>query len=88
MVSRREQNRFYHGAGRRLCLVSDGCGWHKPKDSDRGVLDGRMQLVFHPAWSPDGRTIAYRFGQGLDRGIHLITADGEYLKRLGDVHKE
>ena len=51
------------------------------------VLDGRMQLVFHPAWSPDGRTIAYYFGQGLDRGIHLITADGEYLKRLGDVHK-
>ena len=51
------------------------------------VLDGRMQLIFHPAWSPDGRTIAYYFGQGLDRGIHLITADGEYLKRLGDVHK-
>ena len=51
------------------------------------VLDGRMQLIFHPAWSPDGRTIAYRIGRGLDRGIHLITADGEYLKRLGDVHK-
>ena len=51
------------------------------------VLDGRMQLIFHPAWSPDGRTIAYYFGQGLDGGIHLITADGEYLKRLGDVHK-
>ena len=51
------------------------------------VLDGRMQLIFHPAWSPDGRTIAYHFGQGLDGGIHLITADGEYLKRLGDVHK-
>ena len=51
------------------------------------VLDGRMQLIFHPAWSPDGRTIAYRFRQGLDRGIHLITAEGEYLKRLGDVHK-
>ena len=51
------------------------------------VLDGRIQSVFHPAWSPDGRTIAYYFAQGLDRGIHLITADGEYLKRLGDVHK-
>ena len=51
------------------------------------VLDGRMQLIFHPAWSPDGRTIAYHFGQGLNGGIHLITADGEYLKRLGDVHK-
>ena len=51
------------------------------------VLDGRTQLIFHPAWSPDGRTIAYHFGQGLNGGIHLITADGEYLKRLGDVHK-
>ena len=53
------------------------------------VLDGRMQLIFHPAWSPDGRTIAYHFAKGgLDPGgIHLITADGEHLKRLGDAHK-
>ena len=53
------------------------------------VLDGRTQFNFHPAWSPDGQTIAYHFAKGgLDLGgIHLITADGEYLKRLGDVHK-
>ena len=53
------------------------------------VLDGRTQLIFHPAWSPDGRTIAYHFAEGgLDpRGIHLITADGDHLKRLGDMHK-
>ena len=53
------------------------------------VLDGRMQLIFHPAWSPDGRTIAYRSSIiGLnDAEIHLMTADGEHLKRLGGVHK-
>ena len=46
--------------------------------------------IFHPAWSPDGRTIAYHFAEdGLDPGgIHLMTADGEHLKRLGDLHKE
>ena len=53
------------------------------------VLDGRTRFIFHPAWSPDGRTIAYHFAEGgLDPGgIHLITADGEHLKRLGGVHK-
>ena len=53
------------------------------------ILDGRTQFNFHPAWSPDGRTIAYHFAEGgLDPGgIHLITADGEHLKRLGGVHK-
>ena len=53
------------------------------------ILDGRTQFNFHPAWSPDGRTIAYHFAEGgLDPGgIHLMTADGEHLKRLGDLHK-
>ena len=53
------------------------------------VLDGRTRLIFHPAWSRDGRTIAYHFAKGgLDPGgIHLMTADGEHLKRLGDLHK-
>ena len=53
------------------------------------ILDGRTQFNFHPAWSPDGRTIAYHFAEdGLDLGgIHLITADGEHLKRLSGVHK-
>ena len=53
------------------------------------ILDGRTQFNIHPAWSPDGRTIAYRFAEGgLDPGgIHLMTADGEHLKRLGDLHK-
>ena len=54
------------------------------------VLDGRTLLIFHPAWSPDGRTIAYESWRG-DGGIseiHLITAEGEYLMRLSELHKK
>ena len=51
--------------------------------------DGFTRTIFSPAWSPDGRTIAYHSSIiGLnDAGIHLMTADGEHLKRLGDLHK-
>ena len=44
-----------------------------------------------PAWSPDGQTIAYVSSKGIDVGkreqIHLIAADGKYLKQLSDLHK-
>ncbi len=68
--------------------VMDADGTNR-KTLTEEVLDGRTRLIFHPAWSPDGRTIAYRFSEGgLDPGgIHLITADGDHLKRLGGVHK-
>ncbi len=44
-----------------------------------------------PAWSPDGRTIAYVIFELIDVGrgrrtIHLMTADGQYLKQLSDEH--
>ena len=44
-----------------------------------------------PAWSPDGRMIAYGIWDGILDGnllgtIHLMTADGRYLKQLSDVH--
>ncbi len=46
---------------------------------------------WHPAWSTDGQTIAYGIWDGILNGnllstIHLMTADGKYLKQLSDVH--
>ncbi len=43
----------------------------------------------HPTWSPDGGVIAYVISKDLffeDATIHLMTADGKYLKQLTDVH--
>ena len=42
-----------------------------------------------PAWSPDGRVIAYYVWDGILEGklhgtIHLMTADGKYLRQLSD----
>ena len=53
------------------------------------ILDGRTRFNFHPAWSLDGRTIAYISGipRRNDTAIHLMTADGVHLKRLSGVHK-
>ncbi len=44
-----------------------------------------------PTWSPDGRTISYVIFELNDVGrgrrtIHLMTADGQYLKQLSDDH--
>ena len=44
-----------------------------------------------PRWSPDGRTIAYVIFIQVDDGtlrrtIHLMTADGQYLKQLSENH--
>jgi TolB protein len=41
-----------------------------------------------PTWSPDGRTIAYvvsKDGIPFGRKIHLMTADGKYIKQLSKV---
>jgi Tol biopolymer transport system component len=42
-----------------------------------------------PAWSPDGRVIAYYVWDGILEGklhgtIHLMTADGKYLRQLSN----
>ena len=45
----------------------------------------------HPTWSPDGRTIAYEIWiyddeNRIKRTIHLMTAEGQYLKQLSEDH--
>ena len=42
-----------------------------------------------PSWSPDGQKIAYdSWSIEKPSEIHLITAEGEYLKRLSELHKK
>ena len=53
----------------------------------RKLTDGRFD--WSPAWSPDGETIAYESWRGNDHisEIHLMTADGTYLKQLSGLHE-
>ena len=56
----------------------------------------RVRLTYNkehhgfPAWSPDGRIIAYHVVDGKcpdQPSIHLMTADGKYLRQLSDDRK-
>ena len=42
----------------------------------------------YPSWSPDGQFIAFvsERNVGFRSQIHLMTADGEYIKQLSDLH--
>ena len=62
-------------------------------DSDgdnRRMLTDNVANDERPSWSPDGQTIAYDSWRGENprREIHLITAEGEYLMRLSELHKK
>ncbi len=60
-------------------------------DSDgenlRKLTDGKHN--WSPAWSPDSEIIAYESWRGNDHisEIHLMTADGTYLKQLSGLHE-
>ena len=58
---------------------------------NRVRLTHNQENHLDPAWSTDGQTIAYGNWDGILDGnllgtIHLMTADGKYLKQLSDVH--
>jgi Tol biopolymer transport system component len=52
---------------------------------------GRLREIAHgrnPAWSPDGRWIAFLSGQKVGSGIFLIHPDGTGLHAIGNRHLE
>ena len=56
---------------------------------NRKRLTHNQEHHSHPTWSPDGGAIAYVVYNDVFFGnatIHLMTADGKYLKQLSDVH--
>ncbi len=56
---------------------------------NRKRLTDNERLDWSPVWSPDGDTIAYELSgeHDFDRKLHLMTADGLYLKPLSDAHR-
>ena len=58
---------------------------------NRKRLTHNQENHWDPAWSTDGQAIVYGKWDGILGGnllgtIHLMTADGRYLKQLSDVH--
>ena len=80
--------------GRRIACYAPHEGfWHiyvmGVDGKNRVRLTRNQKHHWGPTWSPDGGAIAYMIGnEGIFDGarIHLMTADGKYLKQLSDVH--
>ena len=57
--------------------------------NNRRMLTDNVVDDTGPSWSPDGQLIAYEsWSRGKPLEIHLITAEGEYLMRLSELHKK
>ena len=60
-----------------------------PDGNNRRMLTNNVVHDAGPSWSPDGQLIAYEsWSKGKPLEIHLITAEGEYLMRLSELHKK
>ena len=78
--------------GRRIAYEDghDGLFFHiYVVDADGGNRKKLEDKAMYPSWSPDGQAIAYYVSDGiwpvnLTGTIHLMTADGKYLRQLSD----
>ena len=79
---------FSAGGGDIFIVVMNADGTDRKRLPEE-ALDEVPVLNSYPAWSPDGAKIAYYSGIRGDNkgGIHLMTANGKHLKRLGNAHK-
>jgi TolB protein len=93
-VARRDYNAVWAPDGARIAFdanrdggwESDNGGWEifsaRPDGSDRRRLTRNAVNDWAPAWSPDGRQIAYCSGMDDRYEIHVMGADGSAVRRL------
>ena len=79
--------------GRRIAYYSLNEEFHQiyivgADGKNRNRLTHNQEHHVDPTWSPDGGAIAYAVAidKPLESTIHLMTADGKYLKQLTDDH--